>query len=49
MEKAESGNTEKCGADNDKILEFAGNHECLIREENGERKKESTMIKGVVL
>ena len=26
MEKTESGNTEKCGADNDKILEFQENH-----------------------
>ena len=45
MEKAESGNTEKCGADNDKILEFQEIMERLIREEM-QRKKEST---GVVL
>ena len=39
MEKAESGNTEKCGADNDKILEFQEIMERLIREEM-QRKKE---------
>lgn len=45
MEKTESGNTEKCEADNDKILEFQEIMERLIREEM-QRKKEST---GVVL
>ena len=39
MEKTESGNTEKCGADNDKILEFQEIMERLIREEM-QRKKE---------
>ena len=39
MEKTESGNTEKCGEDNDKILEFQEIMERLIREEM-QRKKE---------
>lgn len=39
MKKTESGNTEKCGADNDKILEFQEIMERLIREEM-QRKKE---------
>ena len=39
MEKTESGNTEKCEADNDKILEFQEIMERLIREEM-QRKKE---------
>lgn len=39
MEKTESGNTEKCEADNDKILEFQEIMERLICEEM-QRKKE---------
>ena len=54
MEKTESGNTEKCGADNDKILEFQEIMERLIRQQqarrdaaaSGEGKKNNTNRKG---